>query len=100
MKIIGKTKDGFILQAEKDEVYKLIGFDSEYSATHLGRDDSRRELSLGEDVQVAAMYSQLYSLVHATNCIRSLQKEAQEMADHLSKHPAVPILENVHIGSD
>lgn len=95
MKIIGKTTEGFILQANEDEVYKLIGFKSAYRANEDGT-----RIKIGDDLQVAAMFSQLYGLVHASDCIKSLQDKAQTLIDELSKHPAAPILEGVKVGPD
>lgn len=95
MKIIGRTSDGFILQAEEDEVYKLIGFNSAYR----GNEDGTK-IKIGDDLQVAAMFDQLYGLFYTTNCIDLLKKKAQQLIGELEKHPAIPILESVKVGPD
>jgi len=94
MKIIGETEDGFILQAGNSEVYKLIGFNSSYSG------ERKKKIKVGDDLQVAAMFSQLYGLVHATGCIDDLKEKAQSIIDELTQHPAVPILEGTKAGPD
>jgi hypothetical protein len=63
MKIIGKTKDGFILQATDYELGRLTGHYSlsEYEKS-LGSEQNRRyggAVQIGDEIQVSAMYSQL-----------------------------------------
>jgi len=56
MKIIGESKTRFILEANQDEVYNLIGYYSRYR----GHDDGTR-LRVGDQIKVAEIYMQLYS---------------------------------------
>lgn len=92
MKIIGRTSDGFILQAGKTEVARLIGFRYE--------SDCEKKLQVGADLPVAAMFSQLYGLTQASKCIESLQEKAQTLIDELANHPAAPILEGIKVGPE
>lgn len=52
MKIIGETKEGFILEASKDEVANLKGFYSDYQ---LKGDNNISKL--GEKIEVEKIYS-------------------------------------------
>ena len=53
MKIIGQTKDGFILDASRQELANLIGF---YSGFNIA------QLKVGVKIEIHHMYEQLYSL--------------------------------------
>jgi hypothetical protein len=53
MKIIGKGKNNFILEASRVELANLIGFYSKYDVLHL---------KVGIDIKVHQMYEQLFKL--------------------------------------
>ena len=55
MKIIAEQKDGFVIQATKDEIYNLIGFYSSYSS-------ERPRLKENDEIEVSKMYKQLYEM--------------------------------------
>lgn len=76
MKVIGRTKDGFILEASSDEAAKLTG------ARYYGLEEFR--LNIGDEIQVSEMYRQLDELSKMnrdvariqgllTNCCKSLE---------------------------
>jgi len=72
MKIIGSKTDGFILEASRGEVARLLGFYSGY-----------RELpEIGSVIEVDKMYNQLYELSH-------MEKSMIEIADQLEKYAKV-----------
>lgn len=58
MKIIGRTNNGYILDASKDEVANLIGYYGSYSL------DKNIDLNVGNEINIAQMYKQLYDLHH------------------------------------
>ena len=59
MKIIGKTNDGFIIQASKTEVANIIGFYSEYD-----NDYGKNKPEIGTEIRLHDMYAQLYTLAN------------------------------------
>ncbi len=64
MKIIGKTKDGFILQASETETYNLVGY---YSRSDAG--GRRPYLETGDEIQINEMYHKLYDLKQHQNTL-------------------------------
>lgn len=72
MKIIGKTNYGFILEASNDEAANLIGYHSQYQ--------NKRTLEVGQEINIADMYRQLYDLSNAqdelTKCSEALKRAA------------------------
>lgn len=69
MKVIGKTTDGFIIEASEREVSRLIGF---YSGAETGHP----KLVVGAEIKVSEMYDQLYALRNNRN---TLAKEAEKL---------------------
>jgi len=76
VEIIGKARRGFILEADEDEVYNLIGYYSKYS-------DKAPRLEVGDTINVSDMYNQLYNLKSAERCLASTAKELRSIADYL-----------------
>lgn len=83
MKIIGKAKDSFILQASENEVANLVG--------HYSHWDVR--LETGDEINVAKMYHQLRSLSVLRTEIESTKETLLEMAKSLEV--VLPVTFNV-----
>jgi len=83
MKIIGKTKEGFILEAKAREVARLTGYYSEYT--------DKLKLEPGKEIQVHEMYDQLYNLSHAKKEIISVQNTLRSIANDLDEIVPVTI---------
>ena len=75
MKIIGKTKDGFILEASADEVANLTGA---YSQFH-----DNPKPCVGGEIQVAPMFHQLYKLANHRRQVADVRDTLRNMADNL-----------------
>ena len=72
MKIIGGTESGFILEATKDEVANLAGY---YSYNHAPDKGYHKDaFNIGDQVNVDAMYRQLYSLARLGDQVESTKK--------------------------
>lgn len=97
MKIIGNTGMGFILVADKQEIYQLIGWSNELEQK---RNEGGGGLAVGDEIKAAEMFGQLYSLVCAKKHIDELQEVLKKVIDDLSNHPANPIIRGVHVGPD
>lgn len=85
MKVIGKSKDGFILQATETEVANLIGYYSE-------RSDGFK-VKPGDEINVHDMFQTLYQMDSHAKEIELIQRKLREIADNLE--PVVPILREV-----
>jgi len=72
VKILGTTKDGFILEASEDEVAKLIGFYSAYNGTV-------RNLKIGDEIKVNQMFDQLYAVKNIQSAVKNLREGATEL---------------------
>lgn len=84
MKIIGKTKDGYLLEADANEIAKLMGYYNDY---HLPQQRHREKLEIGDRVNVAAMFGHLYSLEAAGKEIAAVVAKIRTAADLLETLP-------------
>jgi len=55
VKIIGESRDRFIIEATRDEASNLVGYCSRYN-------HGTQPLQVGDEIRVAAMFKQLYEL--------------------------------------
>jgi hypothetical protein len=63
VKIIGKTKDGFILEAHTDELSQLVGWSSTWMQSRNTKLGYGNELfRIGEEIAVHAMYDSLTAM--------------------------------------
>lgn len=82
MKIIGQTKDGFILEAGENEVARLVGYYGQY--------DCRGKLVVGADIQVNAMFDQLYKIKSLKQTVKKLEEGASELLESIrTKNPVL-----------
>lgn len=88
MKIIGKTRDGFILESSAEELANLCGHYSHYPSV-----DGYKTPSVGDDVQVSAMYHKLYELARDRDKIRQAKDALIDAAARLE--PVAPIIASV-----
>ena len=73
MKIIAKTKDGFVLQADEHEVARLIGFYAAY--------DCRDKLVEGAEIEVNQMFMQLYKVKAIKSNVKEIITRANELVE-------------------
>lgn len=78
MKVIGETRDGFILEAKKDEVLNLIGYYSQYT-------DGRPRIEVGSEIHIDKMYSQLRHLSFHKKEIMEMQARLRAAATLLDE---------------
>jgi hypothetical protein len=87
LNIIGKTEDGYILDASNNEVANLIGYHSDY---HM-RAETKKTISVGDNIQISVMYQQLYNLKNNEPKLKDTVKMLRGLADSLE--PVCPIIE-------
>ena len=87
MNIIGKTKDGYILQAESYEVARLAGYYSESSASRSKR------FEVGTTIDVNSMYLQLQKIKEIKPHVRSITAAAEDLLKAITYN--YPVLEPV-----
>lgn len=80
MKIIGKTDNGFILSASKDEVCNLVGYYSQYS-------NNTPKLEVGTELAVAKMFKHLHSLGSEKHGIAAMAAKLRAAADLIGTLP-------------
>lgn len=78
MKVIAKTKDGYLLEASETEIANLIGYYSQYES---GFD--RRGLNIGDSLKISEMFQQLYSLKKNLPLLSKTAAEFRNLADLL-----------------
>jgi hypothetical protein len=77
MKIIGESERTFILEANHTEVARLIGF------FHQSTDGAPRNLRVGLEIRVSAMYERLYYLEQSKGELERMAKQLRAQADLL-----------------
>lgn len=89
MIIIAKTNDGFVIQATEYEMARLLGY---YSAS-----DCRPKLVIGADIQVNAMYEQLYKIRQFGRTIKDIEEKAATLLEAIRiKSPIIaPVISAV-----
>lgn len=83
MIVIGKTENGYILEASRGEVAHLIGYYSEY--------DKESRVNVGDEIQVNKMFNQLYELKDNAPELNKVVKTLRNLADLLE--PVCPVIE-------
>jgi hypothetical protein len=76
MKIIGKTQEGFILDASRDELANLLGFYGNYAS---GCPDWK----LGMDIQVSKLYERIHTMRKSEASLADCAKSLRNLADLL-----------------
>ena len=77
MKIIGKTEDGFIIQAESNELANMVGYYSEYYAR-----DTKSPLEVGRIYPISALYKQATETIEA---YKEIREQFTKVSNSLSK---------------
>jgi len=80
MKILGKTGEGYILEASNKELAHLVGFFSEYEMNYL---------IVGTEIEINHMYNQLYDLSHMENDLQQIADKLEKYAETL--RPLMPL---------
>lgn len=92
MKIIGKTKEGYILDASANEIANLIGYYGEYSL----RQDNV-SLGIGEEIRISQMYDQLYKLHVKHNEIEAAKIKLEECIKYMNEvQPVIDVKIDIH----
>jgi len=84
VKIIGESRNGYILEVSKDEVANLIGYSSQYNTKY-------KPLSVGDEVLVSKMFRQLYDLQNNQPELQKVVGTLRNLADLLE--PICPVIE-------
>lgn len=84
MKIIGATENGYIIDADANEVANLIGYYSKYTKDFV-------KPKVGDEIQVDAMFKQLHTLANKKNDLSQTVKTLRNIAELLE--PVCPIIE-------
>ena len=84
MKIIGKTENGYIVEASKDDVANLVGYHGQY-------DTKYKPLSVGDEILVSKMFRQLYELKNNQPELQKVVGTLRNLADLLE--PVCPVIE-------
>ncbi len=92
MKIIGKTKEGYILDASANEVANLIGYYGEYSLKQ-----GNVSLGIGEEIKISQMYDQLYKLHVKHNEIEAAKEKLSECIKYMNEvQPVIDVKVDIH----
>jgi hypothetical protein len=83
VKVIGESRDTYILEASKDEIANLIGYYSRY--------DDKAHVSVGDKINISSMYKQLYNLKNNEPKLKEVVKTLRGLADLLE--PVCPVIE-------
>lgn len=74
MKILGKAKDSYIIEASDNELANLMGYYSKYDL---------KDLPYGAEINISEMYKQLYFLAKNKSLLNETAKKLEEYADNL-----------------
>ena len=86
MKIIGRTKEGYILDASADEIANLVGYYGKYSL------DKKVQLNIGDEINISQMYKQLYNLSRKHEEIESAKEKLAECIKYMDEiEPVIDI---------
>ncbi len=89
MKVIGKSKDGYIFEASNYEIANLIG----YYALYDYKNNLGEGLKVGDEIQISKMYRQLQQLAEHQREIESVIETLKETAETLTLVP--PVLNHI-----
>jgi hypothetical protein len=86
MTILATTNNGFLIQASEQEMARLAGY---YSIS-----DCRPKLVIGAEIQVNAMYDQLYKMRYVGRSIKEIEERANNLLETIKiKSPIIaPII--------
>lgn len=79
MKIIGRTKEGYIIDASTDEIANLVGYYGKYSL------DKKVQLSIGDQINISQMYKQLYNLSRKHEEIKNAKEKLAECIKYMDE---------------
>ena len=78
MKIIGYTANGYMIDANRDEIANLLGCFASYSLKN-------QTLTYGTEIKISDMYNQLYRLNQMRDSIEGIQKQMKNMINTLTE---------------
>ncbi|AXF52444.1 MAG: hypothetical protein [Caudoviricetes sp.] len=78
MKIIGFSKNGYIIDASKDEIANLMGYFSRYGVDHDPDKNIRMPLP-GEDINVEGLYKKLRARELAEDNLYKIKTALEEL---------------------
>ena len=73
MKIIGYTENGYMIDANREEIANLIGYYDTYSDEY-----KNKQIGIGSEIQVHEMYNQLYQLAYKSEDISRTKEKLAE----------------------
>lgn len=83
MKIIGEHKNGFILEATRNEVANVFGYYSEYSHAEMDKDGV--QIKVGADIPVSKIFRRLHDLRSLTKEFATIAASFRGFAEYLDK---------------
>ena len=78
MKIIGTTKQGFLLEATDNEIANLVGYYSAY--TIKSKFNKREVVEVGDQIKVAEMYKSFDELVSKVKTMEQIRASLRAVA--------------------
>ena len=94
MKIIGKTKNNFLLEANDYELGRLVGYYNVNDARRTGHIN----LDIGDEIQIDEMYKQLYGLSRQKERVEIVINTLQTTIQNLTLVP--PVLKYIEQDSE
>lgn len=85
MKIIGRTKEGYILDASSDEIANLVGYYGKYFL------EKKVHLNIGDEINISQMYKQLYDLSRKHEEIENAKEKLSECIKYMDE--IAPVIE-------
>lgn len=82
MKVVGRTREGFILTATQNELANLLGY-------YYGGADGCPALDSLDEIKVSEMYDQLYRLASKKDALSKVAGDLEELANLLRMHEPV-----------
>ena len=75
MKIIGKRRDGFIVQASESEIANILGYYGSYPSAGCPK------LEVGIEIEVSALYNRLNAMRKSEETLADCRKSLRSLAD-------------------
>jgi hypothetical protein len=85
MKIIAKTKDGYILESTSKEVANFVGYYSEYDAKF-----KDLKLNIGDEIHVSDVYRKLNAITRHRRELESISRALRGILEFVE--PICPVL--------
>jgi hypothetical protein len=92
MKIIATTPEGYLVEAEAEELSNLMGYRSEYHRRHDKRSD--RPLHAGDNIPISKMYDRLYRMANMEKELTEISAKLKTASDFINT--ALPTIQHIN----